>query len=266
MISKKNIQPTGLLAISILCFGFLTEVALGQNRFASQFTEFTLPPKWACSLEGAEWVCQNSDEEKRKEAIIVLAAKLKGPQDSLEQYKAYLETPKQYESVFKKPVTSEPKFATTIDVNGHPWVDSLHSDSEIPGYFTRYFATVKEDIGVLITFSVVKEKYDVYQEDIQNLLKTLKVFRKLGGINSKSGSLFNSAALPNMASDPGMFPGMQGGGEDGNNPRKKRAQVGMWSEILATFGIQLDDETAMYVVLGVGALLAMFVMRRKKGA
>jgi len=239
--------------------------ANAENRFASQFTEFTLPAKWACSLEGAEWVCQNQDEEKRKEAIIVLAAKLKGPQDSLEQYKAYLETPKQYESIQKKPVTSEPKFTTSIDANGHPWIDSLHGDSEIPGYFTRYLATVKEDIGVLITFSVTKDKYDAYLSDIENLLKTLKVFRKLGGINAKSGSLFGGSTIPNMVSDGSVFPGMQGGGDE-NSGQTKRVKIkrGMWSDLLSNFGIDLDDETAMYIILGALALFGFMYMKKRR--
>jgi hypothetical protein len=52
-------------------------------KFANQFVEFELPPQWQCNLEGAEWVCQSLDEQKKRDAIIVLAAKLKGDQDSL---------------------------------------------------------------------------------------------------------------------------------------------------------------------------------------
>ena len=40
-------------------------------KFANQFTEFELPPQWNCTLEGAEWVCQNTNEAKKKDAIIV---------------------------------------------------------------------------------------------------------------------------------------------------------------------------------------------------
>ena len=83
-------------------FGALIVAALfipGESRaarFANQFIEFELPPLWACSLEGAEWVCQSTDPAKKRDALIVLAAKLKGDQDSLDQYTSYLKAAKSW--------------------------------------------------------------------------------------------------------------------------------------------------------------------------
>jgi len=152
-------------------------------RFANQFTEFELPPGWQCSLEGAEWVCQNTVEAKKRDAIIVLAAKLKGDQDSLDQYSAYLKKPKLYTSVQGKAIKSEVKTIQEAVHNGHPWADALHVDSEIPDYYTRYLATVKNDIGVLITYSIQKQKYSEYLDVFNTMVKTLRVFRKAGGLN-----------------------------------------------------------------------------------
>src|SRR6476620_3480272 len=118
------------------------------SKFANQFTEFELPPQWQCNLEGAEWVCQSTNESKKKDAIIVLAAKLKGDQDSLDQYLNYLKAPKTFTNVQGKSVKSEAKYAKTVNINGQAWVDSLHLESELPGFYTRYLATVKQDIGV----------------------------------------------------------------------------------------------------------------------
>jgi hypothetical protein len=170
----------------VLSFMFFYLTPSQAAKFANQFAEFELPPQWQCNLEGAEWVCQSTVESKKREAIIILAAKLKGDQDSLDQYLAYLKNAKVYSSVQGKPITSEPKYAKTIEINGQVWVDSLHGDSEIPGFFTRYLATVKADIGVLITYSVNKKKYQEYIQDFDNLAKTLKVFRRAGGINAAS--------------------------------------------------------------------------------
>src|SRR3982750_2248917 len=82
-------------------------------KFANQFTEFELPPQWQCNLEGAEWVCQSTNDARKKDAIIVLAAKLKGDQDSIDQYMTYLKAAKTYTSVQGKPVKSDPKYAKT---------------------------------------------------------------------------------------------------------------------------------------------------------
>jgi hypothetical protein len=186
-------------------------------KFANQFTEFELPPQWQCNLEGAEWVCQSTNETKKRDAIIVLAAKLKGDQDSLDQYLTYLKAAKTYTSVTGKPVKSDPKYAKTANINGHAWVDALHLESEIPGFYTRYLATVKQDIGVLVTYSINKNKYQQYLEDFETMVKTLKVFRKAGGINvaPQSSNLFQNAQIPTNIGTETVFPGaqVQGGAE-----------------------------------------------------
>src|SRR6476661_1783933 len=190
-------------------------------KFANQFTEFELPPQWQCNLEGAEWVCQSTNENKKKDAIIVLAAKLKGDQDSLDQYLAYLKAAKTFTSVQGKPVKSEPKYAKTINLNGQAWIDSLHMESEIPGFYTRYLATIKQDIGVLVTYSINKAKYQQYLDDFENMVKTLKVFRKAGGINvaPQSSNLFQNAQVPAGIGTETVFPGAQVQGGAENKPK-----------------------------------------------
>lgn len=179
-------------------------------KFANQFVEFELPGKWACNLEGAEWICQGADEAKKREAIIILAAKLKGEQDSLDQYLNYLKKPKVFEDAKTgKPVKSEPKYAKTENINEHPWVDSLHMESEIPGYYTRYLATIKQDIGVLVTYSVRKDQFQNYSQDFNTMVSSLKVFRKAGvGLNVKSqgSDLFKNTSIPTDLSAGSVFP------------------------------------------------------------
>ena len=65
-----------------------------SKSFTSEFLEFQLPRGWECQLEGSEWVCQSSVDQKKKEAIIILAAKKRGPQDELDKYEAYLKKSK----------------------------------------------------------------------------------------------------------------------------------------------------------------------------
>jgi len=197
-------------------------------KFANQFTEFELPPQWTCNLEGAEWVCQSTNDQKKRDAIIVLAAKLKGDQDSLDQYLTYLKAAKTYTNVQGKSVKSEPKYAQTSNINGHPWVDGLHFESEVPGFFTRYLATVKDDIGVLITYSISKAKYQQYLADFDSMTKTLKVFRKAGGINvgPQSGNLFQNTQIPTSVGTETIFPGsapVQGGAE--GKPKKAQGSL-----------------------------------------
>lgn len=221
-------------------------------RFANQFTEFELPPRWQCNLEGAEWVCQSQDETKKRDAIIVLAAKLKGDQDSIDQYTNYLKAPKLYQSVQGKTVKSEAKYAKQVQINDHTWVDSLHLESELPGFYTRYLATVKQDIGVLVTFSINKDKYNLYLADCENMVNTLKVFRKAGGINAapQGTNLFANTNIPSKVEEGSVFPTQP---LPGDATAGQPAKQGEGSEIPTS------------VLIVVGAAVVYLIWRRRQG-
>ncbi|MGZ3689332.1 MAG: hypothetical protein ACXWPM_09665 [Bdellovibrionota bacterium] len=245
MTTKENALKTiGLLGLLAMA---LAPRASFAAKFANQFTEFELPPQWQCNLEGAEWVCQNTNDAKKRDAIIVLAAKLKGDQDSLDQYLTYLKSNKTYNSVQGKPVKSEMKYAKTVNINGQAWVDALHMESEIPGFYTRYLATVKQDIGVLVTYSINKGKYQQYLDDFDAMVKTLKVFRKAGAINTgPQGNIFNNVAIPQgaVSNDTVFSPTQIAGGSDNKAAPKQ-------------------DIPMLYILLGVG-VVGFIIWRRKK--
>ena len=146
------------------------------KTFTSQFSEFELPLGWECALEGSEWVCQSEDKDRKKEAIIILAAKYRGEQDSLDQYQAYLKKPKTFQLPGGKTQISEAKSVALKQINNQQWVDALHLASEVPGFYTRYLATVKDNLGIAVTFSVAKDHYYAYQDIFEKVVATLKVF------------------------------------------------------------------------------------------
>lgn len=187
-----------VLAIALLCWS-------GQSmakRFANQYSEFELPSGWVCALEGSEWVCQSTDKNRKKEAIIILAAKIRGSQDSLDEYEKYLKGVKTYILPGGKTQVSEPKYAKRSSINNHPWVDSLHLASEVPGFYTRYLATVKEDLGVAVTLSVAKDLYSTYKGVFDNIVQSLRVFRQkntdvaaIQGLKSKDENLLEDTTF-----------------------------------------------------------------------
>ncbi len=216
-------------------------------KFANQFVEFELPPQWACNLEGAEWVCQNTNEAKKREAVIILAAKLRGEQDTLDQYQAFLKNPKTYTSVQNKSVTSEVKYAKLADVNSQSWVDALHLDSEIPGFYTRYLATIKMDIGVLVTYSINSAKYQDYLQDFETMVRTLRVFRKGTGINSgPQGNLFD-IKIPQGMSEGTVFPPAPTEEAGAKRPKQKS-----------------DDDLMLYGAIAVAAVAFLIWRRRRR--
>jgi hypothetical protein len=179
------------------------------KRFASKYCEFELPAGWECALEGSEYVCQSENADRKKESIIILAAKIRGEQDNLDEYMAYLKKTKSYNLPGGKKQVSEPKNTKMSRINDHQWVDALHLASEVPGFYTRYLATVKEDLGVAVTFSVTKDLYSTYQPIIDKLISTLRVFRQkkntdlssLRSGNAQDPNFADATFNPNSALD-----------------------------------------------------------------
>jgi len=219
-------------------------------KFANQFVEFELPTGWVCLLEGAEWVCQDQQNAaKKKDAIVILAAKIQGDQDSLDQYLGFLKNPKSYLSPQGKNITSEVRYARNSTINDQAWVDSLHLESEITGFLTRYLATVKDGIGILVTYSVNKNKYQEYAPMFEELVKSLKAFRKEGGLNiAGSNSDLFKTKMPNSMSDDTVFGNIQGADD---SKEKKSANP-------------LDDPMVFYGLIGIGAIIGLMILKKRK--
>lgn len=207
--------------LAFVAIAFLFSPLGHAKKFASQYCEFELPPGWECALEGTEWVCQSSNKDRQKEAIIILAAKIRGPQDSLDEYQAYLKATKTYKLPGGKTQVSEPKVVEPKTINGHQWIDALHLASEVPGFYTRYLATVKEDLGVAVTLTVVKDLYSQYQSIFDKIVGTLRVFRQRPvvadlSLKKKDDNLLDETSfIPDSGEKYGIGQKKKGGGEAG---------------------------------------------------
>ncbi|MFL5785083.1 MAG: hypothetical protein ACJ76H_10760 [Bacteriovoracaceae bacterium] len=236
------------LRILLVTLSLLVATEAFAKRFASKYCEFELPPQWECALEGSEYVCQSENNDRKKEAIIILAAKIRGEQDSIDEYMAYLKKQKEYNLPGGKKQISEPKNVTLHPIGDQQWVDALHLASEVPGFYTRYLATVKEDLGVAVTFSVTKDLYQSYLPIIEKLVSTLRVFRQkkteLANMrNNQSGEpTVSDDFIPSAAQDlQANRTQKRGDGEGGD-----------------------DDMIYVIAVVVVGAVIAIIMKGRKK--
>ncbi len=141
-----------------------------SKTFTSQYAEFEIPNNWDCLLQEADWVC--SEPSKEYEALIVLTSKIRDESDDTSYYQAYLKKP--------KPGLSESNVRSvkTTLIQNHPWVEALHLDSEIKGYYTRYLVTTKEDLAIGLTFTMRKDLFEKYQSTYNLMVQSLKVFKK----------------------------------------------------------------------------------------
>lgn len=155
-------------------FSLIYSISAKSDLFSNSYIGFELPSQWSCNSEGAEWICQSMNQERKKDAVIVLTAHKKSEVDSLEHYFAFLKNSKHWVNTLGKSIQSDVKYTKITQIQGHPWVDSLHANSEVEGFFTRYLATVRQDVGILVTYSVDKNRYLQYLKDFEVLIDTLR--------------------------------------------------------------------------------------------
>ena len=171
---------TGTLLIIFTSFIF-SKIVLAK-KFSNHLVEFDLPIGWECEQRQEDWFCQHGQIKLQREAIIVVHSKKREGQDTLENYKKHLQRGRSYRIDIKgqedKSYISKSKFVRTKIINQHNWIDALHLGSEVPGFYTRYMATVKGESAIAVTFTVAKDKYQNYMGLFQNSLSSLRFFKQ----------------------------------------------------------------------------------------
>jgi hypothetical protein len=184
--------------ITFAMLSILLTTTAHAKAFRNAYISFELPPGWNCNLEQTEWVCRSESSKESKEAVIILTAKEVGPTDSLSLYETHLNSP--ISLTLKSGGTALSKVvykAKNVQVNDQPWMDGLHLGAEVQNYFTRYLATIKGKIAVLVTFSAHKQYYAKYSQDFFKAVMSLRVIETknlgngpdLGPIRPGSGTL-----------------------------------------------------------------------------
>lgn len=206
MSFKSTVTAVQFIPI-ILVFGL---TLFAQNNayartFKNAYISFEMLDSWKCKLEQTEFVCRSEDPQEAKEAVIIFTAKEKGPTDSFPIYFEHL----------NKPITAPSKtggaLISTITIpprevliNDQKWLDSLHVNSEIQNYYTRYLPTIKDQIAVLITFTAHNSKYQKHATHFAETVKSLRVIAARDLTSSSNGGGIGPAG------GTGVFGGVSG--------------------------------------------------------
>lgn len=236
------------IAIAFILIILFFSNSLLAKRFANRYCEFELPQGWECIMEGTEYICQSDNKDRQKEAIIILAAKERGEDDSLDKYQAYLKKQKTFQIPGGGTQVSEPVYNKVQNINSHQWIDAMHLASEVPGFYTRYLATVKESLGVAVSFSVSKDHYSAYKNLFDKMVSTLKVFNQ-AGVNAKDFALKNKDE--NLLDNSTFIPTDDSKFAIGTQKDKKKKSAGSDSDI---------------IIIVLVAAIVLFVIIRKKRA
>lgn len=155
--------------------------------FRNAYISFELPTNWDCELEGTEWVCYSKFNQAAKEAIIILTAKEVGPTDTFAAYMEHLKAPRTIDNKGGGSSQSKVLHVRQRRMSDWDWIDGLHLGSEIGSYYTRYLATIKDRISILITFSAHKQFYTKYSNDFLKAISSLKVVASKDLLTAKGG-------------------------------------------------------------------------------
>lgn len=158
-----------------MVFGLLLPLNIGAKTFRNTYLTFEIPENWSCQLEGIAWVCSPKSVIENKEALLVVTAKMAGPDDTLLGFEKYLRKPKAlstktHAGAFSKFVSLEHKKMTGLE-----WIQSIHIGSEIPEFQTTYAATVKEGLAILVSFSFDTDYRGKYEKIFSTLFTSMKI-------------------------------------------------------------------------------------------
>lgn len=169
--------------------------SVNAKVFRNAYLSFEMPESWKCTLEQTEWVCRSEVSKEAKEAIIILTAKEIGPTDTIQKYEEHLNSPITVTNKLGVTTQSQIQYkAKKTQINDQTWIDGLHLGSEVKNYFTRYAATTKDKIAVLVTFSAHKDFYTKYSADFYKALMSLRIIATKN-LSASSGAIRPSDAL-----------------------------------------------------------------------
>jgi hypothetical protein len=197
--------------ITLLLFllAFSVSSIVQAKVFRNAYIAFEMPDDWNCTLEQTEWVCRSSKEPDSKEAIIILTAKEVGPTDSFPLYETHLNSSIAIGATQQASQSKVVYKAKKVQIRDHQWLDGLHQGSEVSNYYTRYLATIKNKIAVLVTFSAHTKYYSKYSTMFHNAIMSMNIIAsrdllaksEFGPIRGGEGTLGPGTIQPAMPMD-----------------------------------------------------------------
>lgn len=170
-----SLFQTRLNPIIFLSLCFMLSSANARS-FKNAYLSFEIQDNWKCKPEQSEFVCRAEDPQEAKEAVIILTAKEVGPPDTFAAYSEHLSKPVPLAlktgGTMMSTITIPPREYT---VNDQKWLDALHSNSEVQNYYTRYLATIKDKIAILVTFSAHSKFYSKHSANFMKTIQSLRV-------------------------------------------------------------------------------------------
>jgi len=156
----------------------LFHLTASAYALTTAYVSFEHPDGWRCELSQGVWICQSSVETDRKESVILSIATMATEWDTLDNYLNYLKQSRTIQDEDGTTLTAKVSYSRKRNINGVEWVDSLQHNSELPGFWARYLATVhttgNTKLAILITYIVSEERYSQLAQQFERMIASLK--------------------------------------------------------------------------------------------
>jgi len=186
------------LLLTFLC-------SLPVFALTTQYVSFEHPESWKCELNQGVYICQGTQDPDRKESLVLSIATIAGEWDSLDAYEKYLKTPRTIQDDTGAEFESKISYTRKRNINGVMWIDSLQYNSELPGFWSRYTATVQNKLAILITYIVSDEHYSKMAPKFEKMISSLKPSNEfessISSSQGKSGLPGNTILGPKTTKD-----------------------------------------------------------------
>jgi hypothetical protein len=167
-----------VLAVAALQFLSAFSSPASAESFRNGYLSFDLPPAWKCDQEGVAWVCEDKSEGDQKTALIVMAAKVRGSEDRLDNFEDFFSSTKPLmDGDVPTGRSSTLEFVRRETIGERTWVHSRQFESEVSGYYTDYLATMDDQIVILITFSAERESFQTAFERFYPSIATIRTLK-----------------------------------------------------------------------------------------
>lgn len=150
--------------------------ATQAKQITTPFLNFQISNRWDCQFQDPlAYVCRLQLNQPVQDAIIIVSAKEAGPEDTFNSFQKYLGMPKPLQAKGATPSISKVQYVKILDIHKQKWTEGLHLNSEIEGYSTRYLATVKGKLSVLVTLSAAQNHWKFFEQDFKMAVQTLQL-------------------------------------------------------------------------------------------
>ncbi len=168
-----------------MCAALLVSALIGTAGLAwaadeihwetTDFLDFQLSKRWTCDGQKPLRSCQDARPDSKKDAMLSFAGRPARPNQTLEGYLGSLKHPKVWHDENGGTVASHVINSEIVTIGGQPWVRSVHDESELRGYRTRYMVTIKDGWVVVITLTGRFDRFEDYEKDLEQGMQTVRL-------------------------------------------------------------------------------------------